>query len=99
MPGDLLVVMGFPLGGPFTTGRGRVVDLRRDGHGGKVIEASVDVLPGTSGGPLLDTKGRLVGIVRAIDLENGSALGIPKDAVEKLLRGEGTFAGQPCEED
>jgi S1-C subfamily serine protease len=96
VPGDLLVVMGFPLGGPFTVGRGRVTDLT-SGDDTQMIEASVDILPGNSGGPLVDTHGELVGVVRAIDLENGAALAIPSSRVAEMLTA-GSRAQSPCTE-
>lgn len=98
VPGNLIVVMGYPLGGAFTVGRGRVLDVMPDpgGSGQAVIEASADILPGNSGGPLVDTHGQLVGVVRAIDLENGSALAIPAARVTELLSGRSTRSGRPC---
>ena len=98
VPGNLIVVMGYPLGGPFTVGRGRVLNLIPGaGQSGQaVIEASADILPGNSGGPLVDTHGQLVGVVRAIDLENGSAIAIPAARVSNLLSGKSTRIGRPC---
>jgi len=47
---------------------------------GQTAEASIDGLPGNSGGPSLDildnTRSRLIGVVRATDLDSGSALAI-----------------------
>jgi len=99
MPGNLVVVMGYPLGGPLTVGRGRVLDVTPDpsGSGQTTIQASVDTLPGNSGGPLLDTHGRLIGIVRAINLENGSAEAIPSARVSELIAGKSTRPGQPVD--
>lgn len=98
VPGNLVAVMGYPLGGPLTVGRGRVLDVSPDpdGLGSKTIEVSVDVLPGNSGGPLVDTNGRLIGVVRAIDLDNGSAQAIPSAQVSDLIAGKLTRPGQPC---
>jgi Trypsin-like serine proteases, typically periplasmic, contain C-terminal PDZ domain len=98
VPGNLVVVMGYPLGGPLTVGRGRVLEVTPDpsGSGQKTIQASVDILPGNSGGPLLDIQGRLVGVVRAIDLDNGSAQAIPSAQVSDLIAGKSTRPGQPC---
>lgn len=97
--GDLVVVMGYPLGGPFKAGRGRIVAVSPRSSANKTrLQVSVDVLPGNSGGPLLDTSGRLVGIVRAIDLETGSALGIPGNRVQRLLDGGASvLPGRPCD--
>jgi S1-C subfamily serine protease len=90
--------MGYPLGGPLTVGRGRVLKMTPDpgGSGPAEIEASVDILPGNSGGPLVDTRGQVVGIVRAIDLADGSALAIPDAQIKVLLSGNSTQSGRPC---
>jgi S1-C subfamily serine protease len=98
IPGNLIVVMGYPLGGPLTVGRGRVLKMTPDpgGSGQAEIEASVDILPGNSGGPLVDTHGQVVGVIRAIDLESGSALAIPAARVKDLLSGKSTQSGRPC---
>lgn len=85
--GDLAMVMGFPLGGEFTVGRGRIIGVRDTGRSvADEIEASVEVLPGNSGGPLLNAEGELIGVIRAIDLEGGSALAIPASEVTALLQ-------------
>ena len=98
IPGNLIVVMGYPLGGPLTVGRGRMLKMTPDpgGSGPAEIEASVDILPGNSGGPLVDTCGQVVGIVRAIDLADGSALAIPDAQIKVLLSGKSTQSGRPC---
>jgi S1-C subfamily serine protease len=98
VPGNLVVVIGYPLGGPLTVGRGRVLDVTPDpsGSGSETIQASVDILPGNSGGPLLDIHGQVVGVVRAIDLNNGSAQAIPSAQVSDLIAGKSTRPGQPC---
>lgn len=97
-PGDLIVVMGYPLGGSLTVGRGRILKVAPDPGGSSPaeIEASVDILPGNSGGPLVDTHGQVIGVVRAIDLEAGSALAIPAARIKALLSGKSTQIGQPC---
>jgi S1-C subfamily serine protease len=71
------------LGGAWRTGRGEVVD----GY----VRTDVGLLPGFSGGPLIDTQGRLVGITSS-RLGQGGAVAIPWRAVRavaaELLSGQ-----------
>lgn len=97
VPGDLVAALGYPLGGPLTAGRGRVIELDDQSQSGqRSIKASMDILPGNSGGPLVATTGELVGLIRAIDLNEGWALAVPADRIEQILRGDETRAGHPC---
>jgi S1-C subfamily serine protease len=85
-PGDLVAALGYPLSGPLTSGTGRVVAIDEDMHPDRpMITASMDVWPGNSGGPLIDTDGALVGLIRAIDLNEGWAVAVPVDRVRALL--------------
>jgi S1-C subfamily serine protease len=72
--GDEGVVAGYPFGGPFTEGGARVVqsgsvsvpDVSGGGRTARSIAAiAADVEQGNSGGPLLSTKGRVIGLVFA----------------------------------
>jgi S1-C subfamily serine protease len=96
VPGDLVVVMGFPLGGPFTTGRGRISGLTDD-FDEPMLKATVDILPGNSGGPLVSTKGQIAGLIRAIDLHADLALAISPQRVQDAIDGVGTTRGVPCQ--
>jgi S1-C subfamily serine protease len=96
--GDLVAALGYPLGGPLTVGRGRVVDFDDLDTGHQMIRASMDILPGNSGGPLIDTSGHLVGLIRAIDLVNGWALAVPLERVSRAIEGNDLFPGRPCQE-
>jgi S1-C subfamily serine protease len=64
------------VGGAWRTGRGGVVD----GY----IRTDVGLLPGFSGGPLVDTQGRLVGIVSS-RFGQGGAVAVPTQAVGRLV--------------
>jgi S1-C subfamily serine protease len=72
--GDTGVVAGYPFGGPFTEGGAEVVqtgavtvpDVSGGGRTSRQIAAlAADVEQGNSGGPLLTTGGRVIGIVFA----------------------------------
>jgi S1-C subfamily serine protease len=77
--GDDAVVAGFPRNGPFSAGAARVRTviqaLGEDIYGKPGVTREVyslyaNVQQGNSGGPLLDTSGRLVGIVFAKSLDD-----------------------------
>jgi S1-C subfamily serine protease len=86
--GDSITAVGYPLGGPLTLSAGTVVD-RIDGGDfgvpGAIVRMTANVLPGNSGGPVLDRKGRIAAIVYAIELATGFALAIPVDTLRKLV--------------
>ena len=79
--GDSGVVAGFPLDGPYRLDAARVrevVDARgsdiygRPGTSREVYSLYAQVRPGNSGGPLLSTDGRVVGVVFAKSLDDPS---------------------------
>ena len=98
-PGSEIAAVGYPLGGPLTLSRGTVID-RVPGDGfavqGPVVRISAEVQPGNSGGPLLDRRGRVAGVVYAIEVATGFGLAIPMDTVDSLLAAGGTTSVPPC---
>lgn len=85
--GQAVVAIGNPFGltGTMTTGivsaRGRTLDsIRQTSSGtpfsaGGLIQTDAAINPGNSGGPLLDLKGRVIGINRAIRTTNSTQTG------------------------
>ncbi|XVX20859.1 MarP family serine protease [Actinomycetota bacterium] len=80
-PGDSAVVAGFPLNGPYRTDPARVrqvlnasgLDIYgRAGANREVYSLFTRVEQGNSGGPLLDSRGRVVGVVFAKSLDDPS---------------------------
>jgi S1-C subfamily serine protease len=108
-PRDAVTAVGYPLGGELTLAEGRVLRYR-DGntlhpeiaYDGQVIELDTKIKHGNSGGPLLDSKGRVVGVIYAGEpgetYEDAVrvAYAIPLDEAHKLLREGGTQAVEPC---
>jgi S1-C subfamily serine protease len=108
-PEDRVTAVGYPLGGRLTLSRGRVVRYL-DGrtlspeiaYAGEVMQLTTTVKHGNSGGPLLDRKGRVVGLIYAG--EPGAdylddmrvAYAIPLSEARKLLRAGGTQSVLPC---
>lgn len=98
-PGEEVAAVGYPLGGPFTITRGVVVDAV-DGTSfdvpGTVLRITAEVRPGNSGGPLLDSRGRVVGIVYAIENATGLGLAMPMKTVDTLITDGGFEAVPAC---
>lgn len=70
--GDKLVVIGAPRGLDFTVSEGIVSAVRRSG-GQEWIQMSAPISPGSSGGPVLNAAGKVVGVTTAYR-EDGQAL-------------------------
>lgn len=98
VPGDLVTAIGYPLGGAETVRRGRVTSVTRSTEDdGVVVTTTSPVLPGNSGGPLIDTDGHVVGVVFAIARADDSTLVLPVDRLRRLLSDPAaTRPAEPC---
>ncbi|MGH8900847.1 MAG: S1C family serine protease [Egibacteraceae bacterium] len=97
--GDYVMVTGFPLGGQQTVAEGDVLDYvigANLGEGTQVMRLSTTIQPGNSGGPVLDRRGDVAGVVYAIELASHHALAIPASAVRSLLREKPTAPSAPA---
>lgn len=97
--GDEVTVVGYPAGGELTLAPGTVVDLRpgrRFGIPGRVMRLTSRVVPGNSGGPVLDRRGKIAGVVYAYELATGFGLAIPVDTLRRLTREGGYEPVPPC---
>ncbi len=63
--GDDVLTIGCPLGFDFSVTSGVVSSIRQSDFGYPMIQTDVPVNPGSSGGPLFDARGRVVGIVKS----------------------------------
>jgi S1-C subfamily serine protease len=107
--GAPITAVGYPLGGALTITHGRVLAYL-DGNtldpsiafNGQVMEVSAPVKHGNSGGPLLDSRGRLVGVVFAAQpgasytASSGITYALPLSSVNGLIQQGGGAAVQPC---
>jgi len=107
--GAPVTAVGYPLGGALTLTHGKVLGYL-DGtkldpsiaFPGQVIEVSAPVKHGNSGGPLLDARGRLVGVVFAAQpgasytSSSGHTLALPLNSIRTLSQQGGNEAVQPC---
>ena len=77
--GDIVFAVGYPLGLDQSLSLGVISGLGRSGSGGGLqdfIQTDAAINSGNSGGPLLDSKGRLVGVNTAILSKAGGSDGI-----------------------
>lgn len=77
--GDVVVAVGFPFGLDQTVTAGIVSGLGRKGVGTQLedfIQTDASINFGNSGGPLLDSRGRLIGVNTAIYSQSGGNVGI-----------------------
>ncbi|MEA2627472.1 MAG: serine protease Do [Candidatus Binatota bacterium] len=78
--------IGCPQGFDFSLTRGVVSAIRGSDYGYPVIQTDVPVNPGSSGGPLLDRKGRVIGLVKGRVAERERIhFGLPIELVKALL--------------
>lgn len=61
VPGDRAIAIGSPLGLEYTLTDG-IVSALRNVEGTEFIQMQTEIAPGSSGGPLLDERGELVGV-------------------------------------
>lgn len=98
-PSETMTVwtLGFPFGEALATakgnpaltiGKGSVSSLREDDAGDlAVVQIDGDINPGNSGGPVVDGKGRLVGVAVAKVKNTNIGLAIPPAELAKMLQG------------
>lgn len=96
--GELVHVVGYPLGGPFMVTRGLVVDEVQGpafGEQSHVLRVKAVVLPGYSGGPVLNVRGEIVGVVYALGRATRYALAIPVSSLERWLEAAALDRSRP----
>jgi S1-C subfamily serine protease len=102
--GDDVTAIGNPLGLTGTTtngvvsGLGRVLSRAKNGNLGGLIQFDAAVNPGNSGGPLINERGQVVGIVVALANPTGSDtfIGIGFAVPIGTALGAGRGSGQPA---
>jgi S1-C subfamily serine protease len=101
-PGDLVATGGYPLGGPQVSERGHLVRKVKEyelsnSSATFVWETTAPILPGDSGGPMLDKRGQVVGIMFAVNNENNYTLAIPLSRIRATILGRGGLQhGRSC---
>jgi S1-C subfamily serine protease len=90
--------LGFPFGQGLALGkanpaititRGTVSSLRQDKHGQiKLVQIDAEINPGNSGGPVVDEKGKLVGVAVSKILKSRIGFAVPTPPLEEILQGK-----------
>jgi S1-C subfamily serine protease len=96
--GDTISVVGYPLGGELTVTTGKVIGETTDplhANLGEVLVTDAQVEPGSSGSAVLDSSGRVVGVVYAKNAGNQSYV-VPVSTLKKLLADSSSFSTAPA---
>ena len=84
--GTRVYAIGNPQGLTNTLSEGLVSGIRNAGSEVSAIQTTAAISPGSSGGPLVDAQGRVVGVVRAFAVDGqGLNFAVPAAAVRALL--------------
>ena len=85
-PGDPVVAIGNPLGLEDTVSNGLVSARRRAEDGSEVLQISAPIAPGSSGGPIFNDHGEVVGVATAV-LQAGQNLnfGVPVQYLAAMM--------------
>lgn len=96
--GDPVTVVGYPLGGELTVTTGTVIGATTDPlHEslGEVLVTDAQVEPGSSGSAVLDSEGRVVGVVYAKNAADQSYI-VPVSTLRDLLADDSAFSPVPA---
>lgn len=100
--GDAVNIVGYPGGGRLTTTSGHVVSYEADplnSNAGEVIVTDAPAERGSSGSPLYNEDGDVVGVVYAATSDGEHSLAVPVETLRELLDDEGfTDELPPCPE-
>ena len=90
-PGESIRAVGYPGGGEITVTEGVVEDYKADpllGNLSKVIRSDVEIHPGNSGGPAVNDRNEVIGVVYAIEVATDKSLIVPVDTLQRLLQND-----------
>lgn len=86
--GDEVEIIGYPGGGRLTSSVGTVLSYEEDplnANAGEVIVSSAYAEPGSSGSPMYDAEGKVVGVVYAAAPDGSHSLAVPVSTLRELL--------------
>jgi serine protease Do len=85
-PGDPVVAIGHPLGLEDTVSNGLISAVREVDPTLTLLQISAPIAPGSSGGPLIDHHGSVIGIATAISTEGQNLnFGVPTRYLKELM--------------
>ncbi|HSK26000.1 MAG TPA: serine protease [Jiangellales bacterium] len=97
--GEDVEIVGYPGGGRLTSSKGRVLGYQDDPLGanaGRVMVTDAEAQPGSSGSPVYDDRGHVVGVVYAASKDGDAALAVPVSTLRQLLDSASFDADAPC---
>jgi serine protease Do len=104
-PGDPVVAIGHPLGLADTVSNGLVSAVRVVDPELTLLQISAPIAPGSSGGPLFNERGEVIGVAAAVATQGQNLnFGVPADYLKRLLVHPdpvplSTFAAETAEEE
>lgn len=78
-PGERVAAVGYPGGGPLEIATGEVLAVEEGtvfGPDTRVVRLSSSIIPGNSGGPVINAAGQVVAVVFGVDQNRGDGLAI-----------------------
>lgn len=99
-PGTSVEVIGYPGGGRLTASAGTVLgyqDDPLDANAGRVMVTDAPVEPGSSGSPVYDAAGHVVGVVYAGAEDGTKSLAVPVSTLRELLETARFDEVPPCD--
>jgi len=87
-PGDPVEVVGYPGGGRLTSSTGTVLGYEADplnANAGQIIVTDARAEPGSSGSPMYNESGQVVGVVYAATEDATRSLAVPVSTLRNLL--------------
>lgn len=98
--GDVITVVGYPNGGKLTTVSGVVLGQTADPLGSAVdmvLATTAAVEPGSSGSPVLNDEGRVVGVVYAKNPDSNQSFIVPVSVLNTLLAQPALMVPEPVD--
>ena len=85
-PGDSVLAIGHPLGLEDTVSNGLISAVREVHTGLRVLQISAPIAPGSSGGPLFNDRGEVIGVATAVSTRGQNLnFGLPSKYVSDLV--------------
>ncbi len=98
--GEKIVVIGTPLGLDQTVSDGIVSAIREIPGFGKIMQMTAPISPGSSGSPVLNMKGEVVGVATFLLLAGQNLnFAVPGERISRMSAGQGTSLAERTEKE